>query len=257
MRLKDKLAVITGGSSGIGLAITRVFLAEGARVVIFGRDPKALAEAHRELGDRLITVRGDVRRLRDLDKLYDTVEAEFGGLDVVVTSAGIQGTGRVGEVDEEYFDRVVETNLKGTYFTIQKGIPLLRERASIILISSVAGKLGIRAAGLYAASKAAVSMLAKSFAADLVEKGVRVNSISPGFTHTPAMEKLTKEDPEGIERRARVIPMGRLARPEEVAKAALFLATDDASYVTGANLDVDGGVSSILPGFVSNAPVMS
>ena len=221
-------------------------------MVIFGRDPKSLADAHRSLGSDVITVRGDIRRLRDLDKLYQTVESECGGVDVVVTSAGIQGSGRVDEVDEEYFDRVIETNLKGTYFTIQKAVPLLNPSASVILISSVAGRLGIRAAGLYAASKAAVSMLAKSFAADLVDRGVRVNSISPGFTRTPALEALTKKDPEGIARRAAVVPMGRLADPEEVANAVLFLATPEASYITGSNLDVDGGVGSILPGFVSN-----
>lgn len=250
MKLKDKVAIVTGGSSGIGLAIAQAFYQEGARVVIFGRDPKALSDTHRSVGEDVVTVRGDVRRLRDLDKLYETA-AELGGVDVIVTSAGIQGSARFEEVDEEYFDRVIETNLKGTYFSIQKGIPLLREGGSIILISSVAAKLGIQAAGLYAASKAAVSMLAKSFAADLVERGVRVNSISPGFTLTPALRSLTQQDPQGLERRAEVVPMKRLAEPEEVARAALFLATPDASYITGANLDVDGGVSSILPGFVS------
>lgn len=250
MKLKDKVAIVTGGSSGIGLAIAQTFYQEGAKVVIFGRDPKGLSDAHREVGEDVITVRGDVRRLRDLDKLYETA-AELGGVDVIVTSAGIQGSARFEEVDEEHFDRVIETNLKGTYFSIQKGIPLLREGGSIILISSVAAKLGIQAAGLYAASKAAVSMLAKSFAADLVERGVRVNSISPGFTLTPALRALTEKDPKGLERRAEVVPMKRLAEPEEVARAALFLATPDASYITGANLDVDGGVSSILPGFVS------
>lgn len=247
-RLAGKVAVVTGGNSGIGLAIAKAFRDEGADLAIFGRNPDRLARAEAQLGDGTLAVQGDAARPEDLVQLCNAAAERFGGIDVLVVNAGIVELGRIAEVDEKMFDRTSDVNFKGAFFTVRAALPHLRPGGSVILVSSGSNKVGTPASPVYAATKAAVRSLARSLAADLVGRGVRVNALSPGFVDTPIFDRsgMHGGDPEGFFAKLRkMIPMGRVGRPEEVADAAVFLASDEASYITGIELPVSGGLGQI------------
>jgi NAD(P)-dependent dehydrogenase (short-subunit alcohol dehydrogenase family) len=248
MRLEGKTAVVTGGNSGIGLAIAKSFKEEGARVAIFGRNPDSLAAAVAELGDGSISVQGDVSQLEDLDRLYSEVDAKFGKVDVLVANAGIGEFLPLEAADEAHFSRVVDVNFKGAFFTVQKAVPYLNEGASVVLTSSALNQMGWPGASVYSATKAAVRSLARTFSAELIGRGIRVNSLSPGPIETPIFDKLglPQADLDGFKGQiTEQSPISRFGQPHEMAKAALFLASGDSSYVVGADLVADGGLSQI------------
>ena len=248
MRLEGKTAVVTGGNSGIGLAIAKSFKEEGARVAIFGRNPDSLASAVQELGDGSISVQGDVSQSEDLDRLYSEVDAKFGKVDVLVANAGIGEFVPLDAADEAHFSRVVDVNFKGAFFTVQKAVPYLNDGASVVLTSSALNQMGWPGASVYSATKAAVRSLARTFSAELIGRGIRVNSLSPGPIETPIFDKLglPQADLDGFKGQiTEQSPISRFGQPHEMAKAALFLASDDSSYVVGADLVADGGLSQI------------
>jgi NAD(P)-dependent dehydrogenase (short-subunit alcohol dehydrogenase family) len=245
-RLQGKVAVITGGTSGIGLATATAFLREGARVVVVGRDQKKVDQAKALLGEDAVAVRADVAKLDDLDALYGRVRDAFGRIDVLFANAGVPGAPLpVEKMTSEAFDAVYATNVRGTFFTVQKALPLLAAGASVILTTSIANEFGRANVSAYASSKAAVRSLAQSFAAELIGRGVRVNAISPGGTDTGIIAKrFSPEQAKAVmERLKTTLPIGRLAQPEEIANVAVFLASDESSYVLGVELVADGGVS--------------
>jgi NAD(P)-dependent dehydrogenase (short-subunit alcohol dehydrogenase family) len=252
-RLAGKIALITGGNSGIGLATAEEFLKAGASVVITGRDPRTLESARsglRELAaaDQLVAVRADVTSAPQLDHVMDEVRARFGRLDVLFVNAGMAEFVPFAEATEQHFDRIFDTNVKGAYFTIQKALPLLAPGASIILNSSIAGMLGMPASSVYAASKAAVRSLARTLSADLVDRGMRVNVISPGPVTTPILDRLglSPEAREEFDARVRQnVPLKRFGDPREIAHAAVFLASDESTFLVGAELVADGGLSQL------------
>jgi NAD(P)-dependent dehydrogenase (short-subunit alcohol dehydrogenase family) len=248
MRFEGKTAVVTGGNSGIGLAIAKSLKEEGARVAIFGRNPDSLASAVQELGDGSISVQGDVSQSEDLDRLYSEVDAKFGKVDVLVANAGIGEFVPLDAADEAHFSRVVDVNFKGVFFTVQKAVPYLNEGASVVLTSSALNQMGWPGASVYSATKAAVRSLARTFSAELIGRGIRVNSLSPGPIETPIFDKLglPQADLDGFKGQiTEQSPISRFGQPNEMAKAALFLASDDSSYVVGADLVADGGLSQI------------
>lgn len=241
--LKGKVAVVTGGSSGIGLAIARAFRDEGAKVFITGRREGALDAAVAELGEEVTAVVCDSSVPADLDALYETVREQAGHVDVVVANAGIGIEGALGEITEEQVDALFATNVKGTIFTVQKALPLLRPGASVILTGSTAAtrpQLGLE---VYGATKAAVHNLARGWAHSSLRYGFRVNVLSPGMVPTPGLLDLVPQ--EARDQAGGIIPLGRLGTPEEIAAAAVFLASDASSYVNGSELDVDGGVARV------------
>jgi NAD(P)-dependent dehydrogenase (short-subunit alcohol dehydrogenase family) len=245
-RLRDKVAVITGGTSGIGLATAKAFLREGARVVIAGREQKSVDQAKNLLGGGVVAVRADVTKLGELDALYARVRDEFERIDVLFANAGIPGASLpIEKMTSEEFDAVFATNVRGTFFTVQKALPLLRNGASVILTTSIANQLGRANVSAYASSKAAVRSLTQSFAAELIGRGVRVNAISPGGTDTGIIAKrFSPEQAKAVmERLKTTLPMKRLAQPEEIANVVVFLASDESSFVLGEELVADGGVS--------------
>lgn len=244
MGLSGKIAVITGGNSGIGQAIARLFQQQGAHVVVTGRDEANLRATQQELGDGALAVRADVTRLADLDALYQQVKERWGRIDVLVTSAGVSQFRPIEAVDEAFFDELFDTNVKGTYFTVQKALPLMASGASIVLVSSTLQSKGLMHSSIYSATKAAVRSMGRTLAKELAPKGIRVNVLSPGTTDTPLLGKLgiPAEHMDAAKAQfAGLSPLARLGRPEEVAKAALFLASPDAGFVTAANLVIDGG----------------
>lgn len=247
-RLADKVAVITGGNSGIGLAIARAFSLHGAQIAVLGRERDTLEAVERELGDGTLVVEGDVTRAEDLARLCEETTKRFGGIDVLVANAGIVELGTIAAVDEDMFDRTSDVNFKGAFFTVRAALPHLRPGGSVLLMSSGSNKIGAPASPVYAASKAAVRSLARSLAADLVDRDVRVNALSPGFIDTPIFDRSRMhggEPEEFFARLEEMIPMGRLGRPEEVAAAAVFLASAEASYITGIELPVSGGLGQL------------
>ncbi len=251
MKLEDKVAVITGGNSGIGLASARTFHDNGAHVVLFGRDHSTLGRAEALVGARVRTVQGDVRRLPDLDRLFAEVRKHHAGVDVLVANAGVAKFAPLGELSEELFDEVCGINFKGAFFTVQKALPHLREGASVILVGAAdADKLGRPLTSLYTATKAAVRALGRSLAAELLSRGIRVNVLSPGMTDTPIITRsggLPGATPEEIASTITgAIPLKRRATSEDMAKAMLFLASEDSSYMLGAELVVDGGLSQLF-----------
>ena len=247
-RLAGKVAVVTGGNSGIGLATAKRFSEEGAKVVISGRDQKTLDEAVKTIGGDVVAVRGDVSRLGDLDKLYQTVAQKFGKIDVLFANAGIAKFALVGDSTEALFDETFDVNVKGVFFTIQKALPLLNEGASIIINSSVANQTGAASASVYAATKAAVRSFARTLTSELVDRGIRINVVSPGPITTPIFgrtglpQEAVDEFARGIKER---VPMKRFGKPEEIASTVLFLATPESSYITGVDINVDGGMGQV------------
>lgn len=241
--LQDKVAVVTGGSSGIGLAIARAFRDEGATVFITGRRKEALDEAIAELGEDVTAVVCDSSKLADLDALYEAVRERAGHVDVVVANAGIGIHAPFGEVTEEQFDAQFGVNVKGTVFTVEKALPLLRPGASIVLTGSTAATHPQPGLEIYAATKAAVHHLARGWAHSSGAREFRVNVVSPGMVPTPGLLDLV--DAETREQAQRTIPLGRHGKPEEIAAAAVFLASDAASYVNGSVLAADGGVGQV------------
>jgi len=248
-KLEDKVAVITGGSSGIGLAIAKEFVAEGAYVFITGRRASELDKAVKEIGRNVFPVQGDVSELEELDRLYDVVLREKGRVDVIVANAAVGGLAPEGAAaSPEHFDKVFNVNTRGVFFTVQKAVNLLSDGASIVLTASNAQYMGIPGFGPYSASKAAVRSFARTWAAEFKDRGIRVNTLSPGPIDTPIMgtSGLTPEEVEKfLEQTVASVPLGRIGRPEEMAKAALFLASSDSSFVTGIDLVADGGMTQI------------
>ena len=247
-KLNGKVAVITGGSSGIGLETARRFVEEGAYVFITGRRASELEKAKSAIGRNVTVVQGDVANLADLDRLWATVKAEKGGVDIIVASAGFVETITLAQATPEHFDKTFGINARGTFFTVQKALPLLRDNGSIVLVSSCVSNMGIPMYTTYGATKAAMRSFARSWAMELKERGVRVNTLSPGATDTPIIDGQfkTKEEIAGAKKMfAEKTPLGRIGRPEELAAAALFLACDDSSYATGIDLVVDGGMTQV------------
>src|SRR6266403_2206892 len=247
-KLTGKVAVVTGGNCGIGLATAKRFREEGARVVISGRDQKTLDEAVKTIGGDVVAVRADVSKLSDLDKLYKTVADKFGKIDVLFANAGIAKFAPVADSGESLFDEQFDVNVKGVYFTIQKALPLLNDGASIIINSSVVNETGIANGSVYAATKAAVRSFARTLTAELVERGIRVNVVSPGPIVTPIFGRtgLSKDQfDEFAKGVVAKVPMKRFGQPEEVASAVLFLATPESSYITGVDINVDGGMGQV------------
>ena len=247
-RLTGKVAVVTGGNSGIGLATAKRFSDEGAKVVITGRDQKTLDAAVKTIGGDVVALRSDVSKLADLDQLYKTVGEKFGKIDVLFANAGIAKFAPVMESSEALFDETFDVNVKGVYFAIQKALPLLNDGASIIINSSVVNETGAAGASVYAATKAAVRSFARTLTTELVDRNIRVNVVSPGPIRTPIFGRtgLTKEQVDGFTRDiVTKVPMKRFGKPEEVADAVLFLATPESSYITGVDINVDGGMGQV------------
>ncbi len=245
-KLDGKVAIITGGSSGIGYATAKLFKEEGANVIITGRNQEQLDKASSELGVTGIT--SDSSKLEDISNLYEQVKEKMGKIDVLFLNAGIAPFAPLEHVSEEHFDSIMNINVKGLYFGVQKALPFLSDKVSIIFTSSVVNEMGMAGASVYAASKAAVRSLARTMAAELVEKGVRVNVISPGPIETPIFGKIgmSEEQMAGMkEQISQTNPMKRFGKPEEIATAALFLASDDSSYMLGAEIRVDGGMTQL------------
>ena len=248
LKLAGKVALITGGTSGIGLGAARRFVAEGAFVFITGRRQAELDAAVQQLGSNARGIRSDVTINADLDQLFDTIHSEKGQLDVLFTNAGGGEFAPLGGITEAHFDNTFNLNVKATLFTVQKALPLLRDGASIILMSSTAGSRGDATFSVYGASKAAVRSFARTWTADLKHRKIRVNAISPGPTDTPGLSGLGADEAQAEEIKAYLattVPLGRLGTPDEIGKALVFLASDDSSFITGTELFVDGGAAQV------------
>jgi NAD(P)-dependent dehydrogenase (short-subunit alcohol dehydrogenase family) len=247
-KLAGKVAVVTGGSTGIGLGIARQFAAEGATVFITGRRQAELDAAVAAIGANAIGVRSDIAQLADLDHLYATVQARASHIDILVANAGGGEFAPLGAITEEQFDRTFAINVKGTLFTVQKALPLLRDGGSVILTSSTATVRALPAFSVYGATKAAIRNFARHWILDLKDRHIRVNAISPGPVLTPGLQGLATTDDAWRQFEGQIVaqvPMGRLGRPDEIGRAAVFLASDDASFVNGIELFVDGGAAQI------------
>ena len=247
-RLEGKVAVVTGGNSGIGLATAKRLQDEGAKVAISGRSQKTLDEAVKTIGNGIVAIQADVANLADTDKLYAEVSKQLGKIDVLFVNAGIAKFGSLAETSESTFDDQFDINIKGAYFTIQKALPFLNDGASIILNTSVVDKKGSAGTSAYAATKAALRSLARTAAGELVGRGIRVNTVAPGPIVTPIFGKtgLPKEAIDEFSRDVLTrVPMKRFGQPEEVASVVAFLASQDASYITGVEINVDGGYGQI------------
>ena len=248
-RLAGKVAVVTGGDSGIGLATAKRLVADGASVFITGRRKEALDAAVEQIGQNVTAVVGDVSQLADLDHLFATVRERLGStgrIDILFANAGIAEGAPLGAISEEQFDRMFGVNVKGTLFTVQKALPLLAEGASIILTSSIVGSKGFADRSVYSATKAALRSFARTWTTDLKPRKIRVNVVSPGTIDTPGLRDLSHTDSAGLNARLRdYIPLGRVGQPEDIADAVAFLASDDSRYITGIELFVDGGLAQV------------
>lgn len=247
-RLQGKTAVITGGTSGIGLETAKRFVAEGAHVFITGRRKVELGKAVDQIGGAVSGIQSDIANLDDLDRLFAIVRDKRGGLDILFANAGVGDVAPLGMITEEQFDRTFDINVRGTLFTVQKALPLMKAGGSIILTGSTTGVKGTPAFSVYSASKAAIRNFARSWALDLKDSGIRVNVLSPGATSTPGLHGIAKTPEEEKVLVAGLIaqtPLGRLGQPEETAAVALFLASDDSSFMTGAEVFVDGGAAQV------------
>jgi NAD(P)-dependent dehydrogenase (short-subunit alcohol dehydrogenase family) len=247
-KLDAKVAVVTGGNSGIGLATAKRFAAEGAHVFITGRRQAELDRAAAEIGANAIAVHADSSNLADLDRLYDLVKDKVGRIDILFANAGVGEFAALAEITEDHYDKIFDINVKGVLFTVQKALPLFRDGGSIILNASVVASMGTPAFSVYSATKAAVRNFARTWILELADRGIRVNAVSPGPIATPGLDGLGKTEEQSRQFQAGMIagiPLGRLGTPDEVAKAVVFLASDDSSFVNGAELFVDGGFAQI------------
>jgi NAD(P)-dependent dehydrogenase (short-subunit alcohol dehydrogenase family) len=247
-KLAGKIALVTGGSTGIGLGTAKEFVAEGAHVYITGRRKEELDAAAKSIGSNVTAVQSDVSKLEDLDRLFDTIKQKHGRLDIVFANAGAGEFAPLGQITEAHFDKMFNGNVKGVVFTVQKALPLLPNGASIILNASIAGIKGMPAFSVYSATKAAVRSFARSWTTDLKDRKIRVNAISPGPIQTPAIDGLAATEEQRQQFKsdlASQVPLGRWGRPEEVGKTAVFLASDDSSFITGAEIFVDGGMAQV------------
>ncbi len=248
-KLAGKIALITGGSSGLGLATAKQFIAKGAYVFITGRRQPELDAAAKEIGSNVTTIRGDIANLADLDRLFATIEEQKGRLDILFANAGGGAFEALGQVTEANFDKYFGINVKGTLFTVQKALPLMPAGGAIVLNASMVSIKGFPGFGVYAATKAALRSFARTWAVDLKGRNIRVNAVSPGTVVTPAYKSelgLSDEQIKGfVAQAAAATPLGRTGTPDEVAKAVVFLASDDASFVNGIELFVDGGAAQI------------
>ncbi len=247
-KLEGKAALITGGNGGIGLATARQFVNEGAYVFITGRRDPELAAAVEEIGRNVTGVQGDVSNLDDLDRLFAQIKREKGKLDIVFANAGVARYARFGTITEEYYDSIFNINVKGLLFTVQKALPLMPDGGSIILNASIVASKGFSSNSVYSATKAAVRSFARTWTTDLKDRGIRVNAVSPGSIDTPGLSDLLASAETGQERLKMIshsVPLGRLGTPDEIAKAVVFLASDDSSYITGTELFVDGGMAQV------------
>jgi NAD(P)-dependent dehydrogenase (short-subunit alcohol dehydrogenase family) len=247
-RFAGKVAVVTGGNSGIGLATAKRLHDEGAKVAISGRSQKTLDEAVKTIGPDVVAVKSDVARLDDLGRLYETVTTRLGKIDILFVNAGVGKFAPLENVNEEHYDELFDINAKGAYFTIQKALPYLNDGASVILNSSIADAQGIATSSVYSATKAALRSFARTVAAELVLRNIRVNTVAPGPIATPILSRtgLPKESvDEFLKGIVSKVPMKRLGQPEEVAGVVAFLASQDASYITGVEINVDGGMGQI------------
>jgi len=242
---KDKVVVVTGGSDGIGLATAKAFAAGGAAVYITGRREDRLAAAVAEIGGRTVGIQGDVGSIVDLDRLYARITRDHGRVDVVVANAGISETVPLGSIDEAHFDRVFSANVKGMVFTVQQALPLMTTGASVILLGSASGSKSFPGLTVYSATKAAIRSLARTWTNELKTRGIRVNVVSPGMIDTPAMATFLQAN-AGMEDIIKgMTPLARLGDPDDVAKAVLFLASSDSSFIAGTEMFVDGGVMAV------------
>jgi NAD(P)-dependent dehydrogenase (short-subunit alcohol dehydrogenase family) len=242
-KLANKVALVTGGSAGIGLGIAKRFAEEGARVFVTGRRPAELDKAVTSIGGNTAAVRGDVSDLADLDRIFAQIQAQARRIDVLVANAGFYEFGALGEITEEHFDKIFNTNVRGLLFTVQKALPLLARGSSVILTGSMVSIKGFAACSVYNASKAAVRSFARTWIVDLKGRDIRVNVLSPGYTDTPGVAQFMTDDVKAAA--AASVPLGRLGVPDDLGKAAVFLASDDSAYVTGIELFVDGGAAQI------------
>jgi NAD(P)-dependent dehydrogenase (short-subunit alcohol dehydrogenase family) len=243
-RFQGKIALVTGGSAGIGLATAKQFVEEGAHVYITGRRQSELDSAVKYIGKNVTAIQGDVAKLADLDRIIAQIAKEKGRLDVVFANAGVGTHAPLGSITEEHFDSIFDINVKGLVFTVQKALPLIPDGGSIVLNASIVSIKGFPSFSIYAASKAAVRSLARSWTVDLKDRGIRVNAVSPGPIDTPLLDQ-TFSNPDQKKALASTVVMGRLGQPEELAKAVTFLASDDASFITGVELFVDGGAAQV------------
>jgi NAD(P)-dependent dehydrogenase (short-subunit alcohol dehydrogenase family) len=247
-KLEEKIALITGGNSGIGLATAKQFVNEGAYVFITGRREAELAAAKKQIGKNVTAIRGDVSNLDDLDRLFAQIRKEKDRIDIVFANAGVARYAPIGTITEDFFDSIFDINVKGVLFTVQKALPLLRDGGSIILNASIVATKGLSSNSVYSATKAAVRSFARTWTTDLKDRRIRVNAISPGPIDTPGLSELLASSETGEQRRKMIsttVPLGRFGRPQEIAKAVVFLASDDASYITGIELFVDGGFAQV------------
>ena len=247
-KLEGKIALITGGNSGIGLATAKKFVNEGACVFITGRREPELTAAVKEIGKNVTAVQGDVSNLGDLDRLFAQIKKEKSKLDIVFANAGVAKYAPFGKITEELYDSIFNINVKGLLFTVQKALPLLPDGASIILNASIVASKGLSSNSVYSATKAAVRSFARTWTTDLKDRRIRVNAVSPGPIDTPGLSELLASSETGWQRLAAIsttVPLGRLGTPDEIAKAVVFLASDDSSYITGTELSVDGGFAQV------------
>jgi NAD(P)-dependent dehydrogenase (short-subunit alcohol dehydrogenase family) len=242
-KLANKVALITGGSAGIGLSVAKCFAAEGARVFVTGRRQAELDKAVSAIGGNATALRGDVSDLADLDRIFAQIQAQAGHIDVLAANAGSYEFGQFGEITEEHYDKIFNTNVRGLLFTVQKALPLLAPGASVILTGSMVSIKGFAACSVYNASKAAVRSFARTWIVDLKGRDIRINVLSPGYTDTPGLAPFMTDDVRAAA--AASVPLGRLAVPDDLGKAAVFLASDDSAYITGIELFVDGGAAQI------------
>jgi NAD(P)-dependent dehydrogenase (short-subunit alcohol dehydrogenase family) len=247
-KLEGKIALVTGGNGGIGLAAAKQFVNEGAYVFITGRREQELAAAVKEIGRNVTGVQGDVANLGDLDRLFAQIKREKGRLDIVFANAGTAKYAPLGSITEDTYDSIFDINVKGLLFTVQKALPLLPDGASIILNASIVASKGFSANSVYSATKAAVRSFARTWTTDLKDRRIRVNAVSPGSIDTPGLSDLLASSEVGEQRKKMIsntVPLGRFGTADEIAKAVVFLASDDASYITGTELFVDGGIAQV------------
>lgn len=247
-KLEGKVALVTGGNSGIGFATAKLFIAEGAHVYVTGRRQDKLDSAVEKLGPGATGVQGDIANLADLDRLFAQIKSETGKLDIIFANAGAAELVPFAQIDEAHYDRMFDANVKGLLFTVHKALTLLPDGASIVLNSSVVGSKGLPANSVYAATKAAIRSFARTLTTDLKDRRIRVNAVSPGPIDTEGLNDLLGDSEQGKARKAgfgQIVPLGRVGLPEEIAKVVLFLASDDSSYVTGTELFADGGMGQV------------